>query len=66
MNRQHKLLVMYTSISMTDDENEGDTSIGCLKSHLPKKKLEYLPHGLNERVDFFVNDRDMFKIYTHK
>ena len=38
---------------------------GGAKVTIPKKKFVYLPHGLSKGADFFINDRDMFKLYIH-
>ncbi len=30
------------------------------------KKFEYLHYGSSKRVEFFINDRGMFKLHIHK
>lgn len=41
-------------------------STGECKSHDTDKKFEYLNYYSNQRADFIVNDRDMFKLHIHK
>ncbi len=37
-----------------------------IHKYLYDKKFEYLHYGSSKWADFFINDRDMFKVYIHK